>query len=553
MKRAYKYGPFVVLGIFIVIILSYVNSLDVGSQVLLAPAQSEVAFPISCDDADISDFWDRVFVESSDGITIVADDEFSNGWDWELCTSFSAYKILGSQVYFLEGHLNPKYSYRAIKAGVTQGFIDSFNSQGALVFEGNQGVFKVASSNLLDRSAELTTVPQATTEHENVFKIYPEGSFEFVSGSYADNSYISEGEKDVSGINIYVKSVVGSIKDYSYLSFEDESTCDPDFVEIEDVCIDNETIFTYEDLNSCGSVLFAPQERTEICDASGDGSFNIVGNIAGFSEAHPTFIILINGTLIDPFETFSSEIRRFEVIDSGKPLLAFDYNFGEKGDLNVDGIEIVQNGVADTFGFTIINGLNVEKTIRVDRVANGNAVCIKDAEVISISEISEGCTGPDEILVACPGVSDNYECLISQEGYFVVYGLMNSGVKEFGTSGTQQDQQGDLTSGNCIPNWECAEWGDCVDGNKTRICTDLNSCGTPTKPIDVQGCTKDDSKYLPIMISSLVILFLLIILIIAFLVVKRNNESFQQSTQVVMKARRTQTPTFTPSNSRSKI
>ena len=41
----------------------------------------------------------------------------------------------------------------------------------------------------------------------------------------------------------------------------------------------------------------------------------------------------------------------------------------------------------------------------------------------------------------------------------------------------------------CIENWNCSEWGPCVNNFKTRICVDLNLCGTNNlKPILEIAC-----------------------------------------------------------------
>jgi hypothetical protein len=42
----------------------------------------------------------------------------------------------------------------------------------------------------------------------------------------------------------------------------------------------------------------------------------------------------------------------------------------------------------------------------------------------------------------------------------------------------------------CEESWTCTDWSECVDGIKTRICIDLNSCGTTDlKPAEEMNCT----------------------------------------------------------------
>jgi hypothetical protein len=41
----------------------------------------------------------------------------------------------------------------------------------------------------------------------------------------------------------------------------------------------------------------------------------------------------------------------------------------------------------------------------------------------------------------------------------------------------------------CEENWTCSEWSDCLNEIQTRICTDLNDCGTNnSKPTETQDC-----------------------------------------------------------------
>ncbi|MCK4497255.1 MAG: putative metal-binding motif-containing protein [Candidatus Aenigmarchaeota archaeon] len=41
----------------------------------------------------------------------------------------------------------------------------------------------------------------------------------------------------------------------------------------------------------------------------------------------------------------------------------------------------------------------------------------------------------------------------------------------------------------CEENWTCTEWGECINGEQTRVCEDQNECGTTEKkPAQVQVC-----------------------------------------------------------------
>jgi hypothetical protein len=48
----------------------------------------------------------------------------------------------------------------------------------------------------------------------------------------------------------------------------------------------------------------------------------------------------------------------------------------------------------------------------------------------------------------------------------------------------------DDPTGDCIENWECSDWLECYSGKQSRVCTDLNTCGTTDeKPSEEQECS----------------------------------------------------------------
>jgi hypothetical protein len=49
---------------------------------------------------------------------------------------------------------------------------------------------------------------------------------------------------------------------------------------------------------------------------------------------------------------------------------------------------------------------------------------------------------------------------------------------------------GDDEEETCTENWECTDWFECYNGKQSRVCTDLNSCGTEeNKPSEQQECS----------------------------------------------------------------
>jgi len=48
---------------------------------------------------------------------------------------------------------------------------------------------------------------------------------------------------------------------------------------------------------------------------------------------------------------------------------------------------------------------------------------------------------------------------------------------------------------SCTPNWNCTIWSDCINGIRTRNCTDLNKCNKKSgKPIESESCLTSSSE-----------------------------------------------------------
>lgn len=47
----------------------------------------------------------------------------------------------------------------------------------------------------------------------------------------------------------------------------------------------------------------------------------------------------------------------------------------------------------------------------------------------------------------------------------------------------------------CTPNWNCADWSECSNGEQTRTCSDTNSCGEAAgKPSETRSCTEEEEE-----------------------------------------------------------
>ncbi len=75
-------------------------------------------------------------------------------------------------------------------------------------------------------------------------------------------------------------------------------------------------------------------------------------------------------------------------------------------------------------------------------------------------------------------------------GEIKTYNLKNvDNYNNFFADGVLAHNKGGGTTGGCNPNWVCSEWNICTGGIQTRVCDDVNSCGTIIgKPSQSQSC-----------------------------------------------------------------
>ena len=160
----------------------------------------------------------------------------------------------------------------------------------------------------------------------------------------------------------------------------------------------------------------------------------------------PSTTVVINETTIenlnltignsnDLTENFVG-IKEIEFKENDVPLIRFDYDF-DVHDVKVllKNLVIKKQEETATKGSMIIRGVELPagktKTVYVDKLDSGiNSVCIKDAEINSITEISNNCNGENEILIICDGsLNDGYACNVENNKYKIT-GLKNSGIIE---------------------------------------------------------------------------------------------------------------------------
>jgi len=129
------------------------------------------------------------------------------------------------------------------------------------------------------------------------------------------------------------------------------------------------------------------------------------------------------------------KLANIEFKENNVPLVQFFFDF-KSTTLNISNIVIDKQTDSD-FGFTVVSGVELQegktKTIFVDKVdSQQNGVCIKDAEIDSIDEISDNCNGASEYEVECDTtLQDGYTCSFDTSiGKYKITGLRYSGIKQ---------------------------------------------------------------------------------------------------------------------------
>jgi len=206
----------------------------------------------------------------------------------------------------------------------------------------------------------------------------------------------------------------------------------------------------------------------------------IIGNVSNISTNVVGLSLYINGSsnIINPHIRNTMKV---ELKNNGKSLLELNHNFSAR-ELDLSKIKVKSNNTGNVSS-VIISGLNDTKTIYIDLIGDRsrfNSICIKDAEINSLSEISSSCNGSSEFYVnSIPYNSNGYTAnyIDTSNSSVVVTGLMHSGVVQ-----------------QCTENWQCFSWTDCSNDMQNRNCTDTNNCGSVnTKPNIIQACSSDTS------------------------------------------------------------
>ncbi len=92
----------------------------------------------------------------------------------------------------------------------------------------------------------------------------------------------------------------------------------------------------------------------------------------------------------------------------------------------------------------------------------------------------------DSLAESCPVSGETASCIKSDAFSAGIHSYYAKATDTKSQTSTNQTEYLNIT---CTENWNCTNWSSCIDGTHTRICTDLNSCGTDAnKSTESQSC-----------------------------------------------------------------
>jgi len=451
-----------------------------------------IDLPSDCDNSSFQQIWETIFKEPYSNIVIKTNKTISGGY----CQKFELIKyidedgydkvffVYGERFYFLNSYYkNLAYYYWEISDLNSTFSLNASEFIESSILSFMDYLFLSKRMTTKERNSTIDTIEKARTEYQNYFKnnisklnlTADWGTYFFMENIIdiwnQDQAYI---------FKHHVENVV------SFLRIEANQTsqpqnCTSNWTAINTSCTQNDNyVVWYNDTRSCNNTtpptlfsIIPPVNQTLDCDYDRNG---IMGNFSSLSQTNINLQVYINSQLANISQVFNTT-KTIEFKEGNLTRIKFNYNFSQP--LNMKAIEIIKQPSSSSFGYLIINGINITKTLTLDKLnENSTKICIKNTHIEDISEISGNCTEDDEYLVNCPGESDNFICNIINNK-FNVSGLTYSGVKEF----IQQ------TSTNCTANWTCTSWSSCINNLKTRNCTDINNCNTTEgKPVTNQSC-----------------------------------------------------------------
>src|SRR3989344_2156976 len=310
--------------------------------------------------------------------------------------------------------------------------IKFFDSDYSLIVE--EG-FNHININASIYSVGATIGNNLNNDGDNLILFYPNGSIADAV-NYSDNA--SEGYSLEWFNGSWYQSFVFNGTPGSENSVYD---CVPEWTEVINEICNDEDYYTgwFNDTNRCYLITNWSEDLdgkpgdnryNNTCDYDGNG---IIGSLGLTDTSGISVLELSINESTDLSQDFSG-VQNVKFDAESKTLLEFDFNFSSIR-LNLANITLKKQSVEE-YGFVVIKGLNLTsqnqtKTIYIDRILNGTGICVKDAEISSVTEITSDSKGDDEYCLSCPGINENYSCnLINNNTQYKITGLSHSGAKE---------------------------------------------------------------------------------------------------------------------------
>ncbi len=157
----------------------------------------------------------------------------------------------------------------------------------------------------------------------------------------------------------------------------------------------------------------------------------LLGNISNISTNFNNLSIVIDNST--SLENITNQ-KVVEFRQSNSTIVHFIFNF-TAAVLNFSRIKIEKQANTSAVGSLVVRGLTLfgdqRKTVYLDNIANKSSVCIKDADIVNVSQISSACNSANEYFVPCNGtITSGYNCTANGSRY-IVLNLSNSGIVEY--------------------------------------------------------------------------------------------------------------------------
>ncbi len=257
-------------------------------------------------------------------------------------------------------------------------------------------------------------------------------------------------------------------------------------------CLDNAS-----NVNNPAGRDFIPDWSDKDNDGVHDYIDTLIGNESNVNFSGPALLqVTVNGS--GNLTTFSG-VQDVLFTEGSQKLVEFTHDFNQSSlDLNKVEIILIENSSESALLVNFSGQVQAEYNKTLYMVDNHFVrLCIKDAEVTSISSLSTSCTSPNEINFSdCLGSSSTHQGIscVETAGIIKISNLRHSAI--WGTPGVASPStpsssggSGGSSGGGCLTNYTCTAWGPCVDGIQTRTCVKtLEYCYNADLPVLSQAC-----------------------------------------------------------------